>query len=112
MISYYRSELSGMEQEQAKGVTFKKSTEKGAAGYEFIPTNLHVQYLRVEVDLPASSLHCLRGGECGRPHRVRTAIQEWRVDEVAPDTPLLLSKVSVMVMWWSCDTMMSLMTCS
>ena len=50
MISYYRSELSGMEQEQAKGVTFKKSTEKGAAGYEFIPTNLHVQYLRVEVD--------------------------------------------------------------
>jgi inositol polyphosphate-4-phosphatase len=48
MIAYYRSELSCMEQEQAKGFTFKKSTEKGAAGYEFIPTNLHVQYLRVE----------------------------------------------------------------
>ncbi len=50
MVSYYRDVLKEMDQLQAGGFTFKKSTEKGAMGYEFVPTNLHVQYMRVELE--------------------------------------------------------------
>ena len=50
IVSYYRDVLKGMDQKQADGYTFKKSTEKRDMDYEFVPTNLHVQYMRVELE--------------------------------------------------------------
>ena len=53
-ITHYREVLVEMEKLQGEGITFKKSTDKSQTPYEFIPTNLHVQYMRVELEKQSS----------------------------------------------------------
>ena len=61
MVQHYRESKSGLQAQLEAGITFKKSTAKGASDLDFVPVNLHIQQLKVvseETDFKGEGLQC------------------------------------------------------